>query len=320
MINRNNLKGIILLSVVTLILSGCNNKQNKIVIALTEGPAAVSFIHMMQSVNELDGKSIEYVIKQEPLQIQTLMLQRKADFALLPTVMAVNLYNKGVEYQLMGIPVWGTLYLLGNVECNDLSCLENEVVYVFGQGTTADILTRHFLESRGLSHVQINYQYASNHELALALIHGRIKFAVISEPLTSQILVTNTHIGIISPVEYYATIDDVETNIFAQTAFLVSKRFAERYPELVNQIEAWYSTSCRLSMSEPDSTAKLLLQHELFSTQKMDIAAILRCRINYRNAVEVTELLPAYLSLYKNFDPASIGNQLPNEGFYYKLK
>jgi len=304
----------------SMVLIGCTSKQNKVVIVLTEGPAAVSLIHMMQSVNEIDGRTIEYVIRQEPLQIQALMMQNKADFAILPTVMAVNLYNKGIEYQLMGVPVWGTLYLLGNVDCNDLSCLENEVVYVFGRGTTADILTRYFLESKGLSHVQINYQYASNQELALALLHGRIKFAVISEPLVSQILVTNTRIGIISPVEYHANLNGAEINVFAQTAFLVSKRFGLRYPEITNQIEEWYRSSCYLSMSEPDSTARLLLKHELFTAQKMDIAAILRCRINYRKADEMREILPIYLQLYKRFDPESIGGRLPDDNFFYVRK
>lgn len=301
-----------------VLLSSCSGRNKQIIIALTEGPAAVSFIHMMDKHQTLGEKEIVYVLKQDPQQIQALMIQQEIDFAVLPTVMAVNLYNKGVAYQLLGIPVWGTLYLLANGNCNELVCLNNSVIHVFGQGSTADILTRSFLKSKGLVNTTINYQFNSNYELAVALLQGNIQYAVISEPLSSQILVLNTQINLMAPVECVAVINQVEENIFAQTAFLAHKRFGERYPELTKQIESLYMESCRLSMSNPDSTAKLLHQHELFTEQIMDISAILRCRINYRKAYEVSEILPLYLSKYLNFDPASIGGKLPDSRFFYQ--
>jgi len=75
------------------------------------------------------------------------MMQHKLDFAILPTVMAANLYNKGVDFKIIAVPIWGTLYVLANHPgIKSFSDLNNQTISVFGQGATPDILLQRFVE------------------------------------------------------------------------------------------------------------------------------------------------------------------------------
>jgi NitT/TauT family transport system substrate-binding protein len=111
------------------------------------------------------------------------MLRGEIDFAILPTVMAVNLYNKGLNYKMIACPVWGTLYLLTNdTTINALDKLENNETAVFGQGVTPDILFRNLLEQKNIKNVRINYSFTANADVAQALLQRKVKTAVLSEP------------------------------------------------------------------------------------------------------------------------------------------
>ncbi|MGM0505130.1 MAG: hypothetical protein ACQESQ_10955, partial [Bacteroidota bacterium] len=98
-----------------IILIGCNqtDEQQKIKIATLKGPSAMGMVKMIDSVRKNQNSNIEITIYNEPIQVRKLMLEEAVDLAILPTTMGAILYNKGVNYQLAAIPVWGTLYLFG---------------------------------------------------------------------------------------------------------------------------------------------------------------------------------------------------------------
>ena len=74
----------------------------------------MGMIKFIDSLNHVENAGIEVEIVNEPIQVRKMMLDNKADFAVLPTTMAAITYNKGLEYKLIAIPVWGTLFLFGN--------------------------------------------------------------------------------------------------------------------------------------------------------------------------------------------------------------
>jgi len=91
---------------VVLLLSCSKKPSDTIRIGVLEGPSAVSFIQLIDQPTLIEDKKIEIIIKSEPLQIQALMMQGELDFAILPTVMAANLYNKGLGYRMVACPIW----------------------------------------------------------------------------------------------------------------------------------------------------------------------------------------------------------------------
>jgi NitT/TauT family transport system substrate-binding protein len=83
-------------------------------IVTLQGPSSMGMIWMIDSLRRATNPSVSVEIVAEPIQVRKRMLEGTADFAVLPLTMAAILYNKGIDYRLLAIPVWGTLYLAGS--------------------------------------------------------------------------------------------------------------------------------------------------------------------------------------------------------------
>lgn len=311
----------IALFILVLILGfSCTEKKDTIKIGLLDGPSAVSFIAMIDNPPVIDNKRVEFIIHSEPLHIQALMMQGKLDFAVLPTVMAANLYNKGIDYKLLAIPVWGTLYLLtNNPEIQHLKQLQQEKVYLFGQGSTADVLLRSYLEKNALHHIQPDYSYSSNAELANAFLQQKIRLAIISEPMVSLLMTKDSTISILQKISPEDKSLNFSEDIFAQTSFLVNNNLTENYGTLIKVISEQYRESCDFTYEHPEETAELLVKHGFYPDTAVSMQSIPRCNIRFSYAADVKETVMEYLRIFYTFEPQSTGGKMPADDFIYKL-
>jgi NitT/TauT family transport system substrate-binding protein len=309
-----------LLPIIFLFVSCQPEQKNTITIGILDGPTAVSFIQMMEKPPVIQGKQVEFVIKNEPLQIQALMMQNKLDFAVLPTVMAVNLYNKGIDFRLLAIPIWGTLYLVSNDPViQKLEQISDQKIYVFGQGATADVLMQHFLKSYLIKDVQLDYSYNTNMELATAMLRKKISLAVISEPLVSMLQHQQPDIHIITHLDIEWTNNKDYNTIFAQTSFLAKSNMTEHYPDIIHGVCQAYNLSCALTYQQPESTAELLVEHGFYPSTDLAVQTILLCNIQFKYAHTIKEEIRQYLSIFYNFDPKSIGGKMPDDNFIFDI-
>ena len=88
-----------------LLLASCVrvDDNDDVVIVFLLGPSSLGMLRVIDSIN--------VPVLNEPLQVRKMMLDGSADFAVLPSNMAALLYNKGVDYRLVAVSTWGTLYL-----------------------------------------------------------------------------------------------------------------------------------------------------------------------------------------------------------------
>lgn len=308
------------LSLIAIVLWSCQSNNYKTIrVGILDGPSAVSFAPMMADKQKINGFDIQFIIKDEPIQIQAMMMQNELDLAILPTVMAANLYNKGIEYQMVACPVWGTLYIVGNEQkYTQLRNLEGKDIYTFGQGATADVLLRRFLQQSGLKNTQIKYDYPSNNELVQALLNEKIHFAVVSEPMVSTLMNLNSNIKIISPVLCEDTINGINKNIFAQTALLTQNLFSYKYSELLEEFLNTYEKSCKSMNSPSDKSLEWLVDAGYYPSANIATESLHTCNISYVPAASMKNELNRYLQIFYNFDAKSIGGKLPDEDFILK--
>ena len=146
-------------------------------VAVLRGPSAIAFAQWMEKEPVLKGKKMQVKVLDSPEQMQALLVKGEADIAVLPMISAANLYNKGVRYPLLGCPIWGTLYLVGRDHIVP-------PVYLFGAGTTPDILARYYLEQKGS--YTYDYSFATAREVLLSLQTDKVQTAVLSEPFLSM--------------------------------------------------------------------------------------------------------------------------------------
>lgn len=297
----------------------CTNKSPETIrIGVLNGPSAVSFIQMIDQPSVINGKKIEIILKNEPQQIQALMMQGKLDFAILPTVMAANLYNKGVHYRMVACPLWGTLYLLTNTPAKKIKELKNQTISLFGQGSTSDVLMQRLVLKNNIPNVRIDYTLSTNNDIAQALIMKKIKYAVVSEPLVSKIMALDSTIHIVSKLNCEEFLLNTDKNVFVQTAFLVSNRFTEREPTLVAPVCKAYSNSCNFINEQPDKAAKLLVTHKFSSDSCLAKQSILLCNIHYIASFAIEQEIESYLRIFYKFNPKSIGGKMPDKDFIYQ--
>lgn len=317
--NINKLYYLVVFSFLLSLLHSCTNqKSDDIRIGVLNGPSAISFIKLIDSPIKIDNKKLDIIIKNEPLQIQALMMKNQLDFAILPTVMAANLYNKGLKYKMLACPVWGTLYLLSDGSINSFNDLEGQSVAVFGQGGTADVLLSRMIEKNKLKKVHINYTYTTNNELSQALLMGKVKLAVVSEPMVSNLISQNKSLKIVSKITCEAYIDKSDKDIFVQTVFVVSERFINKYPDIIKDVTAAYTSSCNFITEEPDSVANLMVKYSFSPNKETAKLSLPFCNIQYTAAFAINIELNEYLNIFYQINPQSLGGKMPNKGFIYQ--
>lgn len=320
-----SMKNIQLLKIVMLLFPvlacfSCAKKPLEVIrIGVLQGPTVISFVHLMANPPQIEGKRIEFFVKSDPQQIQALMLKKELEFAVLPTVMAANLYNKGVDYSMVACPVWGTLYLVSNkANVKNIGDLAGNKISVFGQGATPDILLQQFIETNNIDGVTIDYTFSNNTDLSMALLNNRIQVAVVSEPMLSLLLHKNANMHVVSNLNLHEYLNNSDKDIFVQTAFVVRNEFALDYPTTMHEICEAYSTSCNYVTEYPQRTAQLLVNKQIIADINIALASLPLCNIRYVASFAIEQEVKKYLEIFYEFNPATVGGKLPDRNFIYQ--
>ena len=268
-------------------------------VAVLRGPSALAFADWMGDEVPVIGKDtcrIEWV--DTPEQMQALLVKHEADMAVLPMISAANLYNKGIDYSLLGCPLWGTLYLVskGNI---------HPPVYLFGRGTTPDILARHALDS--LKQEDFNYTFASAGEVLQALLLGKAETAVLSEPFLSAALRRDSSLQIAANLNRpHGTLPG-----FPQTAIVCNSAALAYRPTL----DSLLRQSCIFANTHPEEAIRRLEEAGVFAPGMLTPESVHRCGIHYRTAQEAATVISSFLELVWQTEPQAIGGKLPDSTF-----
>jgi NitT/TauT family transport system substrate-binding protein len=306
-----------LINIVLLVLAcfacrssgGTGSKENYTVASLN-GPSSMALIKLIDSLDSEENASVKVMILDEPLQVRKMMLDGSADFAILPTTMAAIMYNKGIGYKLLAVPVWGTLYLLGqDTTITGWEELRGKQVYVMAKGMTPDVLFRYLLEKNGIipdEDVILDYSFPTHIDLANAVAAGKAGLAVLSEPMVSIVTEKNRNIHpLLDLNEEWSRIIGIP---LAQTALLAKATVIESDPVLVEQVINACKRSAGWVNSNPDSAAGMIVRYDILPDAKTAVASIPRSNINF---------IERYLRIFFNMDPDIIGGRMPDENFIY---
>jgi NitT/TauT family transport system substrate-binding protein len=320
MINR-----LFILIVFIFLLAGCRNpaqnKESKISykIATLKGPSAMGMIKLIDSISNAGNSDIQIDILNEPIQVRKMMLDGTADFAILPTTMAAILYNKGLDYRLIAIPVWGTLYLFG--EDTTITCwedLRNKKVNVMEKGMTPDVLFRYLLQKNGIDpdkDITLDYSFPTHIDLANAVAAGQAVLGVISEPLVSLVMHKNKNVHPIFNLNLEW--NKQEGIPIAQTAFLGKEDIIKDNPRLVEQLVSAYQKSTQWVNQNPDSAATLIVKYNILPDYEVALQSIPRSNLNFVRANKIQTQIDEYLKIFYDMNPEIIGGKIPDENFIY---
>lgn len=301
---------------------GCQHQPKQgdtITIATLKGPSAMGMIKFIDSISTANGSNIKIEVLNEPIQVRKMIIEGSADFAILPTTMAAIIYNKGIDYKLVAIPVWGTLYLFGNdISITKWEDLRGKKINVMAKGMTPDVLFRYLLMQNGLdpnNDVSLDYSFPTHIDLANAVAAGQATLGVISEPLVSLVMQKNTSVAPIFDLN-----DEwkkLQSSPIAQTALMVSNGFCTNNPEIIEYVTNSYKYSSQWVNQHPDSAALLMVKHKILPNYEVAYNAIPRSNLLFVNAREVKAGINSYLRVFYKMNPDIIGGKMPDEDFIY---
>ena len=316
----------LLFIIVLAVLGGsCKNParntadRSSIIIASLKGPSSMCLIKLIDSINNDVNADIKIEILDEPIQVRKMMLDGSAGFALLPTTMASILYNKGLDFRLIAIPVWGTMYLFG--EDTTIKCwedLRNRRVNVMAKEMTPDVLFRHLLEKNGINpekDIILDYSFPTHIDLANAVAAGQVKLGVLSEPQVSLVMKSNKNVHPIFDLN--SEWNKIEGIPIAQTAFMGKESILRNEPEMVEKIVHACERSVQWVNNNPDSAAALIVKYKILPDMEVAFNSIPRSNMNFRMASEIRDQITEFLDIFYKMNPDIIGGKLPDENFIY---
>ncbi len=296
------------------------SEDGSLAIATLKGPSSMGMIKLIDSLSSSESHSVKVMILDEPLIVRKMMIDGTADFAILPTTMAAITYNKGFGYQLIAVPVWGNLYLVGNdTTIKGWEDLKGKRVYVMARGMTPDELFRYLLRRNGLDpekDINLDYSFPTHIDLANAAGAGRAPLAVLSEPLASMVMKNNQSLRrFFSLEEEWAKFEGIP---LAETAFMAKKSLLLNNRDIVEKIIASYKTSTEWVNSYPDSAAKLIVRYNILPDYDAALNAIPLSNLKFVRAAGIKNEIRDYLNVFYRMNPDIIGGKIPDEEFIYQ--
>lgn len=279
---------------IILVLSGCSGNNRKeqadktYSIVLLDGPSKIAFEALINGEVKAPVH-LTHQIYDNPMKVQSLLLQNKPDIAVVPTTMAANLYNKGIDYVPLACVVWGNLYLVsGREDVQSASQVRDKEIYIFGKGLQPDLLAQIRFEPYNVS---FNYKYDSHLALTNAVAAGLVDLAVLPEPFTSRALQANPKLKIVDEVNFLNNGKRIpQSLVMIKRSLLPHKKEIGLYIKEVLEASVFNNTA-------PAMTVK-------------------RCNIQYQSIEDCADQVHYYLSSIFAYNPKLVGSKFPDEAFY----
>lgn len=132
---------------------------------------------------------LDYKIEKNADALVVDMLKREGDIAVVPSNFAAQLYNKGLEYKIVGTVTWGSIFVASDEEFKDIGELKNKKIFTFGKGLTPGIVLTTILEMNNLKvgeDVEVEYM-SSPAELPGAYFTKKAKILSLPETMLDAI-------------------------------------------------------------------------------------------------------------------------------------
>ncbi len=322
--------GVVLL---TLGLSWQVVAADKIEKLVLSGPTAgVSFplIHMVETgaLNDI-AATTEFRLWRGPDQLRLVATGKgdfSADFVATPSNVAANLYNRGVELQLMNISIWGILWMASRDDSmKTLADFKGKNIAMPFRGDMPDIVFQHIVKEDGLDPLKdFNLHYVPTPMEAMKMLtSGRVDHALLPEPAMSMALVKakknpdapNLYRSV-SVQEEWGRVFQREAKI--PQAGITAMKSILNNPVALQRFQEEYKKSAQWILENPTETAEMVVKHIKFLSPKAVAASLKWMNIKVVGAKEAQAELEFFYEKLLVHTPALVGGKLPDDGFYFQ--
>ncbi len=315
---------------VALVFSLQANEIKKVDTLVLSGPMA-SVSHPLFRMIETGAlkdvaKNVKFVMWKSPDELRALTLHGNADFIAIPTNVAANLYNKGVDIRLLNVSVWGILNMVSRDKTKKtLADFKGCEIAMPFRGDMPDIVFQEIVKKEGLNpQKDFKIRYVNSPIDAMQmLIMRRVDHALLAEPAISMALrKTNSFpLKLIAPDLYRSTdlqkewgkvfkiegkIPQAGMAVIGQKNSYLVKRFNEEYTKALK----WYKT-------HPKEAGVLAHKYVPMLLPEAVSDSIAHVQLDDVKAKDAQKDLEFFFNILKENNPKTIGGKLPDNGFYF---
>jgi NitT/TauT family transport system substrate-binding protein len=321
----------IILAICLVMVSSCSKttqtttKLDKIRLIGTIGPMSIPLAYMKEH-NSLASIANETTLEvwANPTQLQAIITGGQGDFVALPVNSAAVFYNKGISLKLLDCSVWNILYLItSDTTIKSLGDLKGKQVVVPYQGAIPDAIFQTVLKEQGLDpNKDVDIFYAADPVQAAALLlSGKEKYALLSEPSATSVILKGQSSGITFVralnmlTEWQKSASDAKTPI-AGTIVLGSLK--DR-PDIIETFVTEYRKAVEWMLTHPEEAGDLgvsTLADQGFSADAWT-QSIQNVDWNFVSAVNARADIEKFFDSLTQISPNFIGGKLPDDGFYF---
>lgn len=271
---------------------------------------------MSDNTAKTSKNNYEFTIETEPSKVIAGLTSGDIDIAALPTNAASNAYVKtGGKIQVLAINTLGVLYVLDKTNSIDsLDDLNGKTIYVPSQNPT--FILKYILQANNINATIDSTTYSAPDALRAAVVAGKVDIAVLPEPMVTIATSANP--------EYKVAIDLTEkwnatpnATTLVQGCVVVRKEFAEQYPDSVAAFMQEYKASIEYINTNTADGAKMIVDNGIFANENVAKKALPKCNIAYMDGNDMKTAMNGFLNAMMTVAPASIGNAIPGDDFYY---
>lgn len=304
---------------ILFVLLSLNIFADSIRVIVPDGLPALSIVNMVSTTKEIDGKKIDYKVEKLSDALVVDMLKREGDIAVVPSNFSAQLYNKNLDYKILGTVGWGSFYVVSRDNIKSLEELKGKEVYTFGKGLTPDIIFQSILEKKGIDKKDIKINYLSNgNEVASLYLGKKVDTIVIPEPMLSKVLSKSLSSNIV------ANLNDEWKNIiesdlgYPQSTLVVKEEVYNTNPKLVEEFISKLTESISLIYKNQDKTTENIKLNNLGIDTSILDKVLTRANIFYTPVVDCQEEYHKYFEILESVNKKVIGGRLPDEEIYAK--
>lgn len=331
---KKSVSVLVVLLIVLLCFVGCKSDGEKVTptaeptkkidinIATLKGPTGMGMIKVVDDAsNKLTANNYNFTFETDPTEISAQLINGSIDIAAIPTNLALNLFNKtNGKIQLAALNTLGVLYVLEKGDTiQSIQDLQGATISSSGEAAVPEYVMDFILKA---NNVNCTINYLSEHtEVVAQAVAGNSNIIILPEPFVTTLLSKNLGfriaLNITNEFDNASRINNMNDAVLSMGCLVVNTEFAANNKEAVNAFLAEYKTSVEYVNANISAASELIAKYEIVGSAAIASSAIPNCNIVYIDGTEMKTSIADFYQLLFNSNPASVGNKLPSDAFYY---
>lgn len=288
-----------------------------------KGPTTMGLVKLMEEAENGSAENdYEFTMVTAADEMTAMVAGGNVDIALLPANVASVLYNKtNKNISVIDVNTLGVLYFVSaDNSVTKIDQLKGKTVYLPGKGTTPEYALRYVLSEAGLEENDVTLEFKSEPaEVASVLANDPQAIGLLPQPFVAAALAQNEKLSIIMDLskEWDNVQGEASGSHLVTGVTIVNNDFLKEHEDLVDTFLQEHEASIQFTAEDPDTAAELIANAGIVAKAPIARTALPYCSITFLSGTEMKEALSGYLQALYDQNPASVGGELPDDGFYY---